>query len=605
MRLFIPYLLLILGQTSLPYALSGQPVLKSERDWIDSILYQIRQNSDLESTKKSDLLDSVFNVATQLGDTCSQLYARILQSRALDQMGKQDSALKQLYWASQFFDSSCDSSILMTLYANLTNVLLSLNEFNRVDSIGNIALKLWNPRWKDKKLRFLILNNLALSHFFKSDTSNAISLFHRVLFEAKQAEDKVEMQTALMNLGSLNGSIGNLDSAYYFFKQASEIAKTNRNLDDHLILEINLATLDQKFGHYKEAHNRLDNALALADSMQRLEHIAEIHKARSDIFAGTGNFENAYKNLLTFVGLNNQLLNEERIKAVNEMMEKYESEKKARQIQKLEVENLDAALKNERVTKTRNKYIYIGSGILIVALGLWWRLTYVHKSRAAIRHEKEISEGLLLNILPASVAEELKIKGHADAQHFPMATILFSDFKSFTTLAEAMTPADLVSELNICFKEFDDIMSKHGLEKIKTIGDAYMAAASVPATNSATAIEVIMAALDMQAFIVKRKSERDEMQLPGFEMRIGIHSGPVVAGIVGVKKFQYDVWGDTVNIANRMETNGEPGQVNISEATFELVRHHPDLKFTERGMVHAKGKGDMAMYFVNRSFREG
>jgi class 3 adenylate cyclase len=480
----------------------------------------------------------------------------------------------------------------------MTNVLLSLNELKRVDSIGHFALSLWNPAWKDKKLRFLILNNIALSHFYQSDTAVATSLFRQVYNEARNEHDVTEMQGSLMNLGSLKGAIGDLDSAYYFFNHASELAKNNHNLDDYLVLEINLATLDQKFGRYKQAHEKLDAALIIADSIKRLERIAEIHKARSDIFAQTGDYKKAFEELQKYMEINNQVLNEDRIKAVNDMMEKYESEKKARQIQKLEVENLDAALKNERVTKTRNKYIYIGSGILIVALGLWWRLNYVHKSRAAIRHEKEISEGLLLNILPASVAEELKIKGHADAQQFPMATILFSDFKSFTTISGNMSAEDLVKELNVCFKEFDDIMTLHGLEKIKTIGDAYMAAAAVPATNAATALEVVLAGLEMQKFIKARKQDRDHQNLEAFEMRVGIHSGPVVAGIVGVKKFQYDVWGDTVNIANRMETNCEVGQVNISETTYQLLQDKSNLRFTPRGMIHAKGKGEMPMYYV-------
>ena len=163
-----------------------------------------------------------------------------------------------------------------------------------------------------------------------------------------------------------------------------------------------------------------------------------------------------------------------------------------------------------------------------------------------------------------------------------------------------MSPEDLVTELNVCFKEFDDIITRHGLEKIKTIGDAYMAAAAVPATNSATALEVVLAGLEMQSFISTRKKERDAQNLQGFEMRVGIHSGPVVAGIVGVKKFQYDVWGDTVNIANRMETNCEVGQVNVSETTYSLLKDNPKLHFESRGMIHAKGKGEMPMYYVNK-----
>jgi class 3 adenylate cyclase len=364
-------------------------------------------------------------------------------------------------------------------------------------------------------------------------------------------------------------------------------------------LLINLASLDREMGHYKAAFILLDSAYSLADTLQSLEKMARIYLARSTLFAASHDFRRAYESFLVYDSIQGKFLDDERIKAVTEMMEKYESEKKARQIQELKIENLDVALKNERITKTRNHYIYIGSGILLFAIGLWGRLNYVHKSRAAIRHEKEISEGLLLNILPASVAEELKLKGHAEAKHFPLATILFSDFKSFTTISESLSAEDLVSELNVCFKAFDEIMTRHGLEKIKTIGDAYMAAAAVPANNMATAHEVVLAGIEMQHFIKSRKAERDRQNLAAFEMRVGIHSGPVVAGIVGVKKFQYDIWGDTVNTASRMETNSEVGHVNISETTYQLVRDDPRFRFRSRGKIEAKGKGEIPMYFVD------
>jgi adenylate cyclase len=566
--------------------------------WMDSVLHLIRTDLSIDSRTKCELADSVFQLAATHHDTCRQVYARVLRSIPLDFLGLTDSALMDLYWANQHYIGKCDSLILMTLYADLMNVYLSLNELNRLDSTFIVGMKLWNSNWVDKEMRFAMLNNKAIADINRDSIASATSLFHQVYAEAKTANNSKYISQSLMNLGGLKGMIGEVDSSYYFLDKAAKLIRFSPDIDDYLVVLVNLASLDQDLGRYKEAGMKLDTAFALSVKWDRLKAKADVQDSRAKLFANTNNFKKAYEFLREYITLNDNYLNDERVKAVTEMMEKYESEKKARQIQKLEIENLDAELKNERITKTRNNFLYIGAGILLIALGLWWRLTYVHKSRAAIKHEKEISEGLLLNILPASVAEELKIKGRADAQQFPSATIMFSDFKSFTNIAETMSAEDLVDELNTCFKTFDEIMTKHGLEKIKTIGDAYMAAASVPVNNISTAREAVLAAVEMQSFITNRKLERDEEGKVGFEMRVGIHSGPVVAGIVGVKKFQYDIWGDTVNTANRMEANGEPGRINISEATYQLIQDDPRFRFTPRGLIQAKGKGEMAMYFV-------
>ncbi|MEM6321475.1 MAG: adenylate/guanylate cyclase domain-containing protein, partial [Bacteroidota bacterium] len=223
----------------------------------------------------------------------------------------------------------------------------------------------------------------------------------------------------------------------------------------------------------------------------------------------------------------------------------------------------------------------------------------VTERTAEVVAEKERSEELLLNILPAEVAEELKQNGTSPARNFDEVTILFTDFKQFTALSEQMAPQALVAELNVCFKAFDEITTKYKIEKIKTIGDAYMAAGGLHLPRRSEPQEVVLAALEMQTFMLKRQKEQETIGKPFFEMRCGIHTGPVVAGIVGVKKFQYDIWGDTVNTAARMESNCEVGRVNMSQTTYELLKENKQFDFTPRGKVEAKGKGKVEMYFVD------
>lgn len=256
----------------------------------------------------------------------------------------------------------------------------------------------------------------------------------------------------------------------------------------------------------------------------------------------------------------------------------------------------EIAQKNlERQILVRNVFIG-GFALLLIFSGVFW------VQRNKIKKGKKLSDELLLNILPYSIAEELKSKGNAESKLIDEVTVLFTDFKGFTQLSEQFTPQELVAEINECFSAFDQIMIRHNVEKIKTIGDAYMAAGGLPTSNTTHAEDVIRAALDIQHYMAEYKKAREDAGKLFFEIRIGVHSGPVVAGIVGIKKFAYDIWGDTVNTASRMESSGEVGKVNVSESTFTLTQDK--FNFTYRGKIAAKGKGEITMYFVEQKSQQ-
>ncbi|NUM31958.1 MAG: hypothetical protein HUU47_06505 [Bacteroidetes bacterium] len=206
------------------------------------------------------------------------------------------------------------------------------------------------------------------------------------------------------------------------------------------------------------------------------------------------------------------------------------------------------------------------------------------------------SEELLLNIIPKETAEELRLYGRSQAKTYGMVTVMFTDFKDFSKVSEKVSPELLVSEIDYCFSNFDDIIEKYSVEKIKTVGDAYICVGGMPILTFSHAEDTINAAIEIRNFILERKREKEAKNQIPFEIRIGIHTGPVVAGIVGKKKFAYDIWGDTVNIAARMEQNSESGKINISDTTYQLVKDK--FQFTYRGKIKVKNKGDLDMYFV-------
>ncbi|TXF90089.1 hypothetical protein FUA23_07565 [Neolewinella aurantiaca] len=277
------------------------------------------------------------------------------------------------------------------------------------------------------------------------------------------------------------------------------------------------------------------------------------------------------------------------------------------QLVEAELIRQEAEMKAERQSTQLYMALGAGAALLLLVLTVLSRLRVKKRSAEKLKAAnndldaaRQQSDDLLKNILPVEIAEELKATGKARARRFPDATVLFCDFVNFTKTAERLGAEALVQELDVCFKAFDKIMDNYpGVEKIKTIGDAYMAASGL-SSRKTLPNDIIRAALDMQKFLNDEGKKRAELGLPFFSGRIGLHTGPVVAGVVGARKFAYDIWGDTVNVASRIEGKSEPGRVNISESTYDRIKYK--FRCTYRGKVEAKNKGLIEMYFVEEEF---
>ena len=242
----------------------------------------------------------------------------------------------------------------------------------------------------------------------------------------------------------------------------------------------------------------------------------------------------------------------------------------------------------------------LAAATIVTYLALQYFVTQVNRSRQVIADQQKTSDTLLLNILPAHVAEELKSNGKTNPTLHENATILFSDFKDFTQFSELFTPEELIGELAKCFETFDDIISRHGLEKIKTIGDAYMCVGGISRERGGAAYSAersVLAAMEMAQYIRDVRTQKLNDGKAYWDVRIGVHTGDVVAGIVGKRKFDFDIWGDAVNVANRLQTCSEEGRVNISDTTYKLVKDY--FLCSPRGKIAVKNKGELDMYFVD------
>ncbi|MGK0406193.1 MAG: class 3 adenylate cyclase/tetratricopeptide (TPR) repeat protein [Roseivirga sp.] len=442
--------------------------------------------------------------------------------------------------------------------------------------------------------------NIGSIYQMQGEYTRSLKYFLKSLKIYQENQYKTEIADAQYNIGGVYEEDGDFPKALDFYLQSLE---SYEELEDKYGITFSLVSIGNvyfKQGLTDDAISQCEKSLNFAKEINSIDRQEAACICLYDVYKAIGNDKSALKYHEQMLILSDSLQAEE----TNLKLQKMDFQKRmlADSMATVERERLVQEEHQEEVKqKNQIRNMLVGGGvlILIIASGIYSRLRYTNRAKKIIEKEKERSENLLLNILPANIAAELKEKGRAEAREFEMVSTLFSDFKGFTAASEKLSAQELVAEINTCFEAFDNIMGKYNIEKIKTIGDAYMAAGGLPVPSDGSAKNTVLAALEMQAFISARKIKMDTLGKPAFEMRVGIHTGPVVAGIVGVKKFQYDIWGDTVNTASRMESSGGVGKVNISQATYELLKNDLKFIFESRGKIEAKGKGEMEMWFVS------
>jgi adenylate cyclase len=445
------------------------------------------------------------------------------------------------------------------------------------------------------------LNNIGVIYRTQNNYPKALDYYQRSLKIYEETGNKPGISSSLNNIGTIYRAQSNYPKALDYYQRSLKTYEEIGNKRGESSALINIGNIYKAQSNYQGAIIQCQKSLDLSEEIGSIKSQKDACSCLYDAHKAMGHGNEALVYLEKMQVFDDSLNAEETANKLQQM--EFAKQMLQDSIAQAETDRLVVEAHQEEMRaeeKTRNISFGIGGLVLLLAGGIYTRLRYVRKSNANLQVEKDRSENLLLNILPADIAAELKEKGRADARDFDLVSILFTDFKGFTAASEKLSAQELVAEINTCFEAFDGIMDKYKVEKIKTIGDAYMAAGGLPVPTDDSTKNTILAALEMQSFISSRKASHDAKGEPAFEMRVGVHTGPVVAGIVGVKKFQYDIWGDTVNTASRMESSGEVGKVNVSQATYELLKEDPQLSFESRGKIEAKGKGEIEMFFVTK-----
>lgn len=534
-------------------------------------------------------------------------------------------------WSLETFEAIPDTLGMANMLNNLGGIYLSQGSNDKALEYFLRSLN-YAEGIKDPLRITSVLPNIGAVYGQMGNYNKALEYFNQMEPYLEQLDDPQITTYYLMGVGEVYVKMNNYNMALKYYKDALVLNKDSERYPHNLTM---LGTIESKLGEdekaieylkmaYDEASHRnqqwdivealiamgriyqesnfslsvksFKEAEQLANESPTNRSLRDIYEGLAQSYAHEGDYANAFNFQTKYLAQKDSLFNLETDDKIRGLQFDFDLAKKEDEIGLLEKEAEIQDLKEKRQKNT----IY-GAGIAIfliglLALALFRRYKFIKETNIIIEEEKNRSENLLLNILPKETAEELKKFGKVKAKKFDSVTVLFTDFVGFTDFAKDLEPEELVSSVDYYFSKFDEIMEKYGMEKIKTIGDAYMCAGGLPEPDPDDVFKMLLAAFDILSFVHDSKGSENNILTP-LDIRIGINTGPIVAGVVGTKKFAYDIWGDAVNVASRMESASEPGRINISESTYEFVKNIFDC--TYRGEIHVKNKGMMKMFFVN------
>ncbi|TAE69932.1 MAG: hypothetical protein EAZ85_12415 [Bacteroidetes bacterium] len=443
---------------------------------------------------------------------------------------------------------------------------------------------------KDLKTEGTILHNLGQIYDQKKDYNKALDYYLKAENIRLKINDLSGLGSSYYVIGNAYSSKQQYEKAVEYTEKALEVAN---KIGDKLIIAKSRYSLGNIYfdkNNIEKSFEETQISLKIANEINSLNDIMLANDLLYQIYKKQGNYPKALECFEKYKTLHDSIFNENSTKSLSGLQNRFELANKQK-----EVALNQAKFKGQQIF---NYALIAGLGLVfILAIVLFRGQQRQKKANKEISFQKTQSDKLLRNILPDEVADELKEKGKATAHKYEKVSVLFTDFKGFTSRTEKMQPEEVIEELNKCFSKFDEIIEKYNLEKIKTIGDAYMCAGGLPVANDTNPIDAIKAGLEIQKYMIEYKNECIKNGEAYFQCRLGINTGSVVAGVVGRSKFAYDIWGDTVNTASRAESGGEPEKVNITENTYLLVKDYFECEY--RGEIEAKGKGKIKMYFVN------
>ena len=440
--------------------------------------------------------------------------------------------------------------------------------------------------------------NIGSMYFDKKDDAKALLYFQKAIKAYGESENSLNAYNAM---GKLYTREGKFDLAIKDHNKALTIAEKVNNKLSILQTQMGLGNVYEAKKDYHQALQFYTKAEANALDIQANHELKDLYDKMATTYSKISDYSKAYKYQTLYTAIKDTLYNIDTDKKLGLQQFDFDLQKKQTEINLLTKDKDLQAVKIKRQQFAKNALLIGLCLAFIIALLIFRSYRIKVKTHKILDKQKNEIEELLLNILPVEVAKELQSTGHATPRHYESVSVMFTDFKGFTIIADKLSPDDLVEELDACFIAFDAIIEKYHLEKIKTIGDSYMCAGGIPTPEENHVLKIVKAGLEIQNYVIKYNEKRREKGLAPWDVRIGIHVGPVVAGVVGKKKYAYDIWGSTVNIASRMESNGEPGRVNISSATYELIKDFYDCSY--RGKIYAKNVGEIDMYFIEQEHK--